>query len=45
MASVSLSRIIEKFKLENLTPEIETKGDQDYSAGYQQTGAAACRLF
>ena len=26
MASVSLSRIIEKFKLENLTPEIETKG-------------------
>ena len=45
MASVSLSRIIEKFKLENLTPEIETKGDQDYSAGYQQTCAAACGVF
>ena len=26
MASISLNKIIERFKLENLTPEIETKG-------------------
>lgn len=45
MASVSLSRIIEKFKLENLSPEIETKGIKITQPEYQQTGAAACRLF
>ena len=45
MASVSLTRVIEKMKLENLTPEIDVKHVKITQPGYQPSGTAAGRIF
>ena len=43
--SVSVAKVAELLDLNNLTKEIESKGEDDRVLGRQQTGASALRIF